>query len=333
MGTPDFAVPCLEALAEAKRFTDGWQHELVAVVTQPDKPRGRSGKPACSPVKEAALRYEIPVYQPKRVRTEDFLTTLRGLQPDVIVVVAFGQILPQTLLDIPKYGCLNVHGSLLPAYRGAAPIQWAVINGEKTSGVTVMQMDAGIDTGDILLTKEIALSPKETGGSLFEKLSHLGAEALLEAFRRLEAGTLQPMKQGEATTAYASMLEKEMGELDFTRPAAELERLIRGLNPWPSAYTWLGEKMLKIWDADVAEPELAGAKAESEAKKTEREGNLGTVSSVGTINYVGKEGFTVICGEGALLVREVQLSGKKRMAAGDFLRGYSLQEGQRLGRE
>ena len=315
MGTPDFAVPCLKALAETDPSTGNSRYEVIAVVTQPDKPRGRSGKPACSPVKETALCYDIPVYQPKRVRAESFLETLKTLQPDVIVVVAFGQILPQALLDIPKYGCINVHGSLLPSYRGAAPIQWAVINGEKTSGVTTMQMDAGIDTGDMLVRKELELDPDETGGSLFEKLATLGAEALLETLHQIEEGTLQPVKQGESTTAYAAMLKKEMGELDFSRSAVELERLIRGLNQWPTAYTFLEGKALKIWEADVAEPE-------GEEKRD---------VLPGTVVSVNKNSFAIACKEGTLLVKEVQLAGKKRMKAGDFLRGCSLKEGQQLG--
>lgn len=270
---------------------------------------------SASPVKEAALAAGIPVYQPKKVRTEEFQATLRELAPEVIVVVAFGQILPQSILDLPPYGCINVHGSLLPKYRGSAPIQWTVIDGEKESGVTTIQMDAGIDTGDMLVAKKLTLDPKETGGSLFDKLSMLGAEALVETLALAEQGKLQPVKQGESTTAYASMLKKEMGQLDFTKPAKELECLIRGLNPWPSAYTFLDGKVLKIWAADVTELP-AGTEAGAAVP--------------GRVLAVEKNSFTVACGEGSLSVKEVQLSGKKRMGAGDFLRGYGLKAGDLL---
>lgn len=305
MGTPDFAVPCLEALVQAG-------HEVIAAVSQTDKPKGRGGQMTFPPVKETAIKYGIPVYQPKRARDEEFLQTLRDLAPEVIVVVAYGKLLPQALLDIPKYGCINVHASLLPKYRGAAPIQWAVINGEETSGVTTIQMDAGLDTGDMLVMRELTLDPKETGGSLFDKLSSLGAEVLLETLEQVQAGTLQPVKQGETTTAYASMLDKQMGHIDFEKSAVEIERLIRGLNPWPSAYTYLDGKTLKIWEADVLDLDLGEAQA-------------------GQVLEVRKDCFLVACGTGALAVCQLQLEGKKRMSAGDFLRGYSLETGKLLG--
>ena len=305
MGTPDFAVPCLEALVQAG-------YDVIAAVTQTDKPKGRGGQMTFPPVKETALKYNIPVLQPKRARDEEFLQTMRDLNPDVAIVVAYGKILPQALLDIPKHGCINVHASLLPKYRGAAPIQWAVIDGEEKSGVTTMQMDAGLDTGDMLVVKELTLDPKETGGSLFDKLSALGAEALLETLEQLKAGTLQPVKQGETTTAYASMLEKQMGHIDFTKSAVEIERLIRGLNPWPSAYTYLDGKTLKVWEADVVEQDVKDAQA-------------------GTVLGVQKDCFLVACGTDVLAVKELQLEGKKRMNAGDFLRGYNLEVGKLLG--
>jgi len=271
---------------------------------------------AYPPVKETALAHGIPVYQPRRVREEEFQNTLRELAPDVAVVVAFGQILPQSVLDTPKYGCINVHASLLPKYRGAAPIQWAVIDGEKKSGVTTMQMDAGLDTGDMLVVKELELDPKETGGSLFDKLSALGAEALLETLEQIEAGTLQPVKQGETTAAYAAMLDKKMGQIDFTWSAERIERLIRGLNPWPSAYTYLNGKTLKVWDADVLTETVEGSQQEIVP---------------GSILEVRKDTFLIACGEGVLAIRELQLEGKKRMNAEDFLRGYQLTEGTMLG--
>ena len=231
---------------------------------------------------------------------------------DVIVVIAYGQIVPPAVLHMKKYGCINVHGSLLPKYRGAAPIQWAVIDGEKESGVTIMQMDEGLDTGDMLLKGTVALEEKETSGSLFEKISALGASLCVEALEKLEKGELKPEKQGESTTEYAKMLTKEMGELDFRRSAAELERLIRGLNPWPSAYTRLGDKTLKIWAADVCGKKDEGA-------------------ACGEITEVAKDAFYVACGEGTLKITELQLQGKKRMDAAAFLRGYHLEPGQRLG--
>ena len=251
MGTPDFAASALEALVQSR-------HEILAVVTQPDKPKGRKGIMTPSPVKEIALREGIPVLQPKRVREEGFDEILAGYQADAFVVVAFGQIIPQRILDLPKYGCLNVHGSLLPSYRGAAPIQWAVLDGRKKSGVTVMQMDAGIDTGDILLQKEIVLAEDETAGSLFDRLSALGAEALLEVLDGLEAGTVTPVPQGESDTPYAKMLTKEMGEIDFSRSGAALDAFVRGMDPWPGAYTFLGEKMLKVWKLKPAGADRAG---------------------------------------------------------------------------
>ena len=228
MGTPDFAVPPLEALVRSG-------YEVAAVVTQPDKPKGRGKTLMPTPVKEEAMKYDIPVYQPLKVRDPEFVEILENIAPDIIVVAAFGQIIPKKILDMPKYGCINIHASLLPKYRGAAPIQQAVIDGEKESGVTTMQMDAGLDTGDMLLKTVVPLDEKETGGSLFDKLSKAGADLLLKTLDALENGTVTPQKQGESPTAYAKMLTKDMGAIDWNRPAKELERQIRGLNPWPSA--------------------------------------------------------------------------------------------------
>jgi len=304
MGTPDFAVGTLKALVQSK-------HEVLGVVTQPDKPKGRSGKMQFSPVKEAALGYGIPVYQPQRVRDEAFLLELRKICPDAIIVVAFGQILSKEILDMPKYGCLNVHASLLPKLRGAAPIQWSVIQGDKESGVTIQQMDEGIDTGDILLAEKYTLEEKETGGSLFEKLSELGGPMILKVLDSAEEGTLKPVPQNDAEHTYARMLTKETGRIDFSKSAAEIERLIRGLNPWPSAYCYLDGKMLKIWEADVL---------------PETEQNTGNMEA-GFVAEVGKSFFTVRTGDGFLKVLSVQLEGKKRMETGAFLRGYALQKG------
>ena len=295
MGTPDFAAASLEALIDSR-------HEIQAVVTQPDKPKGRKGELTPSPVKVIAKREGIKVYQPLKVRDEEFVDTLRAYNPDVMVVVAFGQIIPLSILKMPKFGCVNIHGSLLPKYRGAAPIQWAVLDGEKETGITTILMDEGIDTGDILLKKTIQIDTDETSGSLFDKLMALGAETILETLDELEKGNLTPTKQGESPTAYAKMLTKAMGLIDFTRSAKELDCFVRGMDPWPSAYTLLSGKTLKLWKVRAVE---GGGKA-------------------GSVIEIGKESFTIACGEGAIEVLEVQLEGKKRMSAGDFLKGSTL---------
>ncbi len=240
MGTPDFSVPVLRALKEAG-------HEICAVVTQPDKPKGRGKRMQFSPVKECAIAYGLTIYQPRKVKEDSFIEQIKAIKPDAIIVVAFGQILPQFFLDIPKYGCINVHASLLPRWRGAAPIQYAILDGDKESGVTIMQMDAGIDTGDMLLSQKVILDEKETAGSLHDKLSTIGADLLLKTLEGLELGTITPHKQEDSLSCYAGMLTKELGNIDFSKPAEEIERLIRGLNPWPSAYTIWNKKTLKIW--------------------------------------------------------------------------------------
>lgn len=308
MGTPDFSVPTLEKIIEAG-------HEVIGVVTQPDKAKGRGKKVLFSPVKEKALEHNLPVYQPKRARDPEFIGQMRDLNPDVMVVVAFGQILPKDLLDIPKYGCINVHASLLPKYRGAAPIQWAVIRGEKVSGVTTMQMDVGLDTGDMLMKTEVALAEDETGGSLHDKLSVLGGELLIETLKGIEAGTIRPEKQDDSQAGeYARMLDKALGKIDFSMPAGEIERLIRGLNPWPSAYTFYHGKTMKLWKAEVVSADDGGEAA-----------------APGQILSVDKKGFTVQTGEGALRILELQMEGKKRMDAGAFLRGCPMAAGEILG--
>lgn len=306
MGTPDFSVATLEALIGSK-------HQVVAVYTQPDKPKGRGKTMQFTPVKEVALNHRIPVYQPVKVRDPQVIEEMRQIQADVMVVVAFGQILPREVLEMTRYGCINVHASLLPKYRGAAPIQWAVIQGEKESGVTTMQMDVGLDTGDMLEKVVVPLDVKETGGSLFEKLSHSGADLLLSTLKGLEEGSITPQKQGETTTAYAKMLKKEMGEIHWEKSAVEIERLIRGMNPWPSAYTHLAGKTMKIWQADVIESE-SGEKP-------------------GSITSIEKNQFLVQTGKGLLAVKELQLEGKKRMETGAFLRGCQLATGTVLGEE
>ena len=304
MGTPDFAVPTLEALI-------GAGHELAAVVTQPDKPKGRGKAVLMTPVKENALECSIPVYQPKRVREPEFLDVLRKLNPDVIVVVAFGQILRREILTLPPFGCVNVHASLLPKYRGAAPIQWAVIDGETVSGVTTMQMNEGLDTGDILEQEEISLDPEETGGSLFEKLASLGGKMILSTLKGLEDGSIIPRAQGEMTTPYAKMLTKAMGEIDWSMDAASIERLVRGLNPWPSAYTYVDGKTLKIWKARVEAGEAG--------------------NEPGQVR-VTKDRLLVETENGVLSILELQLEGKKRMEAAAFLRGFSIETGRKFGR-
>ena len=246
MGTPDFAVGTLKAIIEAG-------HDVAAVVTQPDKPKGRSKSLVFSPVKEEAVAHGITVLQPERARDEAFVEELRTYNADVIVVVAFGQLLPASIINMPRYGCINVHASLLPKYRGASPIQWAVIDGCEYSGVTTMKMDEGLDTGDILMVEKVKLDAKETGGSLFDRLSDVGAHLLVKTLEGLEAGTITPVKQDDSESTYVKMLHKSFGKMDFNKSAAELERLIRGLNPWPSAFTYIDGKMLKIWDADVVD--------------------------------------------------------------------------------
>lgn len=304
MGTPEFSVGTLEALAEAG-------HEIVLAVTQPDKPRGRGKEMQFPPVKEAAIARGIPVFQPVKVREPECIEELAKYGADVIVVVAFGQILPARILEMTPYGCINVHASLLPKYRGAAPIQWAVIDGEEVSGVTTMQMDEGLDTGDMLLKKEIVLDKEETGGSLHDKLARAGADLCVETLKKLEEGSITPVKQGDSPTAYARMLDKELGRIDWSKDASAIERLIRGLNPWPSAYTSWEGKTMKIWSAEVS--------------------GENTDATPGAVTEVGKDFFAVQTGDGQLKINELQIPGKKRMDAGAFLRGYKVEKGNKLG--
>ena len=304
MGTPDFAAGILEAVVLAG-------HEVVLAVSQPDKPKGRGKALQFPPVKEYAISQGIEVYQPRKVREAECVEFIRERQPEIIVVAAFGQILPKELLDLPKYGCINVHASLLPKYRGAAPIQWAVINGDKVSGVTIMRMDVGLDTGDIIETAETEISPEETGGSLFHKLEKLGAKLLVETMEKIENGTARYTKQEESQASHVGMIDKSMGDIDWKKSAVEIENLIRGLNPWPSAYTRLNGKTLQIWKA-LPEPG-------------------GEPQKAGCVYLVNKKELKIHTGDGVLSLLEVQLEGKKRMDIPSFLRGYEVLSNAKLG--
>ncbi len=311
MGTPDFSVPALEALVNAG-------HEVVGVVTQPDKPKGRGGKVIYTPVKEKALEYGIEVFQPVKIKEADSVEWLRDKNPELIVVAAFGQILSKEILDMPKYGCINIHASLLPKLRGAAPIQQAVIDGDKESGVTIMKMDVGLDTGDMIMKEVVVLDEKETGGSLHDKLSVIGGNLVIKAIETLKNGTFTLTPQGEDFT-YAGMLHKKMGIIDFTQDAVKIERLIRGLNPWPSAYTYINGKMLKIWSADVI---------------TDTDSIIGEIDckdrKPGEIVHVTRTHFYVLTGNGILKICELQPEGKKRMNTADYLNGVNIEVGDML---
>lgn len=304
MGTPDFAVSILEEIIQAG-------HELIGVVTQPDKVKGRGGRISFPAVKEAALKHNLNIYQPAKVRNPEFIQLIRNLEAEVIVVAAFGQLLPKELLDMPPYGCINVHASLLPKYRGAAPIQAAIINGDEQTGVTIMHMDVSLDTGDMILWESIPIAPDETGGSLHDKLAMLGAKLLVKALKQLEEGNASRIPQNDSQATHVSMMNKEMGNIDFSKPAVDIERMIRGLNPWPSAYTKLNGKTLKLWSAKVVE-------CQDNARP-------------GEIINVGKDIITVKTGKDALEIHELQLEGKKRLGCDAFLRGYSIEVGTILG--
>jgi len=311
MGTPEIAATVLKSVLASK-------HEVVAVVTQTDKPKGRGHEMAFPPVKEVALAAGIPVLQPQRARDEAFIEELKSYQPDIILVAAYGKLLPKAVLDMPKFGCINVHASLLPKYRGASPIQWAVLNGDEKSGVTIMHMAETMDTGDIIMTKEVVLAQDETAGSLHDKLADIGGPLLIEAMDALETGRAPRIRQNEEEATYVKMLDKTMGNLDFSKPAVQLERWIRGLNPWPTAYTKLDGKLLKLWKAEVISAEEAG------------KGTKGFEN--GAIIAVAKDSFDVLTGDGVLRIKELQLEGKRKMNAEEFLRGFTLEVGTLLGR-
>ncbi len=305
MGTPDFAVATLEEIIKAG-------HEVLLVVSQPDKAVGRSKALKYTPVKACAVEHGIEVYQPEKIRAKESVEYIKQFTPDIIIVEAFGQIIPKAILDLPKYGCVNVHASLLPKYRGAAPIQWAVINGDPVTGVTTMRMDEGLDTGDMIMTQEVVVSEDETGGSLFDKLSIEGAKLCVKTMDAIANGTAVYTKQDDSQATHTAKIYKEMGSIDWSNDAEVIERLIRGLNPWPSAYTKLDDKNMKIWKAKVVSHEIQ--------------------AEPGCIVRVTKDSIEVQAGNGILSLLEVQLEGKKRMTTDAFLRGYIVEEGTYLKR-
>lgn len=306
MGTPDFAARALEALIDAG-------HEIIAVVTQPDKAKGRSRELVPPPAKACALGHGIPVLQPRRIKAPGAVEELKGYPADIYIVAAFGQILSQEILDIPPLGCLCIHASLLPRYRGASPIQHCLMDGEEKTGITIMQMDAGVDTGDMLYQKEIAIQAEDNYETLHDKLAALGGEAITEALPLLEQGKLAPRRQQQELSCYAPLIGKEMGKIDFSLDAAAIDRRIRAMTPWPSAFTVYRGKQLKIWRAYPAPAESADTHVPGE------------------ILRLSKDSVTVATGEGSLVIRELQLEGKKRMKAHDFLLGVKMQPGEILG--
>lgn len=307
MGTPDFAVPTLELLYKSEK------HNIQAVFTQPDKPKGRGYKLTPPPVKVLALEHNTPVYQPKSFKNggEEYVKTIGELKPDCIVVAAYGKILPKSVLDIPKYGCVNVHGSLLPKYRGAGPIQWAVLNDEKETGITTMLMGEGLDTGDILMKKSTPIGENETAAELFDRLAYMGAELLIETLDALEQGSIIPEKQDESMATYAPMLSKDMCPIDFSNPVRKIHRQICGLSDWPCAVTLLNGKRLKIYKSEIVSDKPTGK-------------NVGEI--------VNAKDFSVACSDGVIRFTEIQAEGSKRMKTSDYLRGKPVQEGVILGK-
>lgn len=302
MGTPDFSVPTLEALINSK-------HEVVGVYSQPDRARGRGQKLHMPPVKECAVEHDIPVYQPTSFKDETVKAELEALKPDLIIVIAYGKIVPKWVLDLPKYGCINLHASILPQYRGAAPIQWSILNGDEETGITIMQMDEGMDTGDILEVLKYPLTGKETAGELFDALADFGGEHIIGTLDRLIAGKLTPVKQDHDKATYTSKINKAMGEIDWKNDAKHIDCQIRGLSPWPSAFTYLDGKRVKIWQASVVD--------------TETKGEIGEI-------FVDKECLQVQTGSGVLEVYELQLDNKRRMSVKDFLLGNKIEKGAKF---
>ncbi|CEI73745.1 methionyl-tRNA formyltransferase [Romboutsia hominis] len=304
MGTPEIALGCLQKIIDEK-------HEVIGVITQPDKPQNRGKKLGMPPVKELALKYDIPVYQPLKARDEEFANVLKELNPDVIVVVAYGQILPKSILDIPKFGCINVHVSLLPKYRGAAPINWVIINGEEKTGVTTMYMDEGLDTGDMILQKEFALDNEITAGELHDKMMVVGAETLKETLDLIEKGCAPRTKQNHDEFSYAPMMDKSLGNIDFNKSAKDIHNLVRGVNPWPSAYTTYDGKTMKVWKTKVLNEESQKAP--------------------GTILSVDKDGIKVSTLDKVILLEEIQMPGKKRVLVSEYIKGNSIDTSKILG--
>ena len=304
MGTPEIAATILEAIIASK-------HEVVGVVTQEDKPKGRGKALSASPVKEVALAHNIEVFQPPKIKEASAIERLREFDADIFVVAAYGKILSKEILDMPKYGCINAHASLLPKYRGAAPIQWSIIDGEKLTGVTVMQMDEGLDTGDMLFKSVVEIADDDTADTLYDKLSVCGGSLIVEALERIEVGDIHPIKQDDSMATYAKMLDKSLGRLNFNRPAAEIERLVRGLNSWPGTYTFIDGKSLKIWEVKLSD--------------IDSNGEPGTVHSADNgklfVNTLDK----------ALEVVTIQLEGKKRMDVKSFMLGFKINAGDKLG--
>ncbi|EGT5421854.1 methionyl-tRNA formyltransferase [Clostridioides difficile] len=304
MGTPDIAVPCLQKIIDEK-------YEILGVVTQPDKPKGRGKKLGMSPVKELAIENNIPVYQPIKARDKEFIDKIKSLNPDVIVVVAFGQILPKEILEIPKLGCINVHVSLLPKYRGAAPINWVIINGEEKTGVTTMYMDEGLDTGDMILKTEVNLDENITAGELHDKMMNIGAETLKETLRLIEEGNAPREVQNHEEFSYAPIMNKSLGNIDFSKSAREIHNLVRGVNPWPSAYTTYNDVIMKVWKTKVLDEK--------------------STKDVGTIIDVSKDGIKVSTIDNVLLIEEIQMPNKKRMLVGEYIKGNTIETGLVLG--
>lgn len=297
MGTPDIATRCLQKLIDEK-------YDIIGVVTQPDKPQNRGKKLGMPPVKELALKYDIPVYQPIKARDEEFVATLKELNPDIIVVVAFGQILPKSILDIPKFGCINVHVSLLPKYRGAAPINWVIINGEEKTGVTTMYMDEGLDTGNMILTEEFDLDDEITAGELHDKMKDRGADVLIETLKQIEKGTAPRIPQNHEEFTYAPMMNKALGEINWSKSAREIHNLVRGVNPWPSAYTTYEESTMKVWKTEVL--------------------NETSDKEPGTILKVDKDGIRISTKDNVVLVKEIQMPGKKRVLVSEYIKGNNI---------
>lgn len=303
MGTPEFSVPSLKKLIDSN-------HEVVALVCQPDKPKGRSRKLVPPPTKLLAEKHSIPVMQPSKIKTEEFFNELKSIHPDLIAVVAYGKILPKNILDLPQHGCVNLHSSLLPKYRGAAPINWAVVRGETVTGVTTMFMDEGMDTGDILLKQEVNIDDDETAIELSQKLSEIGGDLLFETINLVETSAIKPVKQADEEATYAPIMKKEDGLIDWNRSAEEIRNLVRGMQPWPVAHTTIEGKNLKIFNADVSEGE----------------------GKPGEIVQADKESLKIATGKYLLDIKELQIEGSKRMKIEDFLRGRSLEEGLKIGK-